>query len=738
MSLLKKLSGGLALGVILAQFPLWASADLPTYSLRAAAPDTPAIGTAVWGQRDLLGPDSEENSQFRTLLSQQFNSITPENDMKWELIHPEPTRYDFSGADAIVDFAAKHNQKVRGHTLLWHSQNPKWVTEASATWNCTDARDTLKEHIETVVGRYKGKIYEWDVANELFQDTWDDGGVKLRTAANPFLKACSDDPVSLIADAFRWAHAADPGAILFLNDYNAEGINEKTDSYYALAKELLAKQAPVHGFGAQAHLSLKYDYDESLPKNLQRFADLGLKVAITEADVRIPIADEALPTQAQIDEHAARHAKLLRACLEQPACTSFTVWGFSDSYSWVPGTFPGEGYANIFDDQWIPKAAYFKLLDELAYAKATRSGLQPETETLRKEAEPRLVIGTAIAGGGHHDQQPYKNPFYHSARYRTILASEFSSVTPENHLKWEFVHPKRGQFNFQPADDIVAFAERHGQQVRGHTLLWHSQNPKWLEEGGLTKQELRAELEQHVKTVVGRYRGRIHQWDVANEIFDGKGNLRLKENIWLRELGAEAIADAFRWAHEADPNAKLFFNDYGVEGINPKSDAYLELSKKLLAQGVPVHGFSAQAHFDMARPYPADMRENLARFDALGLETAFTEVDVRMKLPADGVPTPQQLKTQADYYGATLDACLAVSKCRSFTVWGFNDSYSWVPVFFQGTGAATVMDADYKRKPSYYELLSRLLKNKQPSSPASPSPKPSVKPKLPKTGVTTG
>ncbi|WP_150251834.1 endo-1,4-beta-xylanase [Nocardiopsis deserti] len=328
--------------------------------------------------------------------------------------------------------------------------------------------------------------------------------------------------------------------------------------------------------------------------------------------------------------------------------------------------------------------------------------------TLRWAAPDGLVIGTAVAGGGHHEDQDYPDPFTSDRQYRRILAREFSSVSPENQMKWEYIHPARGEYAFGTADRIVDFAERHGQDVRGHTLLWHSQNPGWLEEGDFTDEELREILHDHITTVVGRYEGRISQWDVANEIFDESGELRTEDNIWIRELGPGIIADAFRWAHEADPSAELYFNDYGVEDVNAKSDAYHALVQELLADGVPVHGFSAQVHLSMRYGFPSGLQENLQRFDDLGLGTALTEVDVRMAVPEDGEPTGEQLERQADYYGQALEACLGVEGCDSFTIWGFTDRYSWVPVFFEGEGAATVMDGDFDRKPAYFTLRSLL------------------------------
>lgn len=356
--------------------PLWAgtaaNAEPPGFShadkdtLRNQAPRDLAIGSAVWAQRDLLSYDPAAPTELQRVLGAQFSSVTPENDMKWDAIHPAPDVYDFASADALVAFAEANGQEVRGHTLLWHSQNPAWVTAASSTWTCDDARAVLEDHIRTVVGHFKGEIYEWDVANEIFQDNWDAGGVRLRTEANPFLRACADDPVALIGDAFRWAHEADPDAVLFLNDYNAEGINEKTDAYYDLAQRLLADGVPLSGFGAQGHLSLLYGFDTSIQANFERFAALGLKVAVTEADVRIPLRDgETGPTPAQVAEQAARYDAMLEACLNVPACSSFTVWGFPDANSWVPAVFPGEGWATIFEDDFSPKPAFDVMLASL-------------------------------------------------------------------------------------------------------------------------------------------------------------------------------------------------------------------------------------------------------------------------------------------------------------------------------------------------------------------------------------
>ena len=188
-----------------------------------------------------------------------------------------------------------------------------------------------------------------------------------------------------------------------------------------------------------------------------------------------------------------------------------------------------------------------------------------------------------------------------------------------------------------------------------------------------------------------RYKGRIYQWDVVNEVFEEDGSLR--NSIWLRELGPSYIEDAFRWAHAADPKAKLFLNDYNVEGVNAKSTAYYDLAKRLRAEGVPVQGFGIQGHLAIQYGFPGQVAENLARFEKLGMQTAFTEVDVRMILPVE----ESKLATQATYFRGLLDACLGARRCTSFTVWGFSDKYSWVPGVFAGQGAATLMDEEFGR-----------------------------------------
>ena len=327
---------------------------------------------------------------------------------------------------------------------------------------------------------------------------------------------------------------------------------------------------------------------------------------------------------------------------------------------------------------------------------ATASGADraaPEDAPLRTLARRAGIrIGTAVDMSALDDD----------ATYRRLVAREFNTVTAENVMKWGPLEPQRGVYDWAPADQLVDFARRNGQTVRGHTLVWHNQLPEWLTSGTFTPAELRQILRRHIFEVVGHFKGRIWHWDVANEVIDDDGELR--DSIFLRALGPGYIADAFRWAHQADPRARLYLNDYNNEGVNAKSDAYHALVRQLRREGVPVHGYGMQGHFATQYGFPGDVLQNMRRFEALGLETAFTEVDVRITLPVDAA----ELQAQAQGYNTLLQACLLARRCVSYTVCGFTDRYSWVPGVFPGEGAANLLDENYRPKPAYDTIRNTL------------------------------
>lgn len=310
-------------------------------SLSAANQRPLYFGTAVSG---VTSNPALADKSYTSWLGSQFTSVTPENQMKWGIVHPTPSRYDFSAADQVVAFAREHGQGVRGHTLLWHGGNPGWVKGLTS---CDDVRRAVKDHIATVVGRYRGIAYEWDVANEVLNE---DG--KPRDRENPFIRACG---MSIVSDAFRWAHEADPLAVLFLSDFDVEGLNAKSDAYYSLAQHLLADGVPLGGFASQTHLSIESPIAESFAANFARFGRLGLRTAITEADVRMPLAGP--PTAKQLTTQAEYYGSIARTCVNEPSCSSFTVWGFTDKYSWLSQA-SGEGAATLLTAEFATKPAY--------------------------------------------------------------------------------------------------------------------------------------------------------------------------------------------------------------------------------------------------------------------------------------------------------------------------------------------------------------------------------------------
>jgi endo-1,4-beta-xylanase len=315
---------------------------------------------------------------------------------------------------------------------------------------------------------------------------------------------------------------------------------------------------------------------------------------------------------------------------------------------------------------------------------------RPTTPTggLRDVAAPtgRYIGSAAMASSLRND-----------AAYTQISAREFDMLTPGNEMKWDATEPQRGQFRWTGADEVVAAARAANQRVRGHTLVWHSQLPAWVRDGTFTRDDLIAAMHTHIDNVAGRYRGQLSAWDVVNEPFEENGSRR--NSKFQQVIGDDYIALALRRARAADPNAKLYINDYNTDGTGAKSNAMYDLVRTLKQQGVPIDGVGFQGHLILGQ-LPGDVRQNLERFAALGVDVAFTEVDIRMQLPAD----PTKLAQQATDYRKVADACLAVPRCVGLTVWDFTDKYSWIPSVFAGQGAALPFDENLRPKPAYDAL----------------------------------
>ena len=329
------------------------------------------------------------------------------------------------------------------------------------------------------------------------------------------------------------------------------------------------------------------------------------------------------------------------------------------------------------------------------------------------QAESTLRELAAQNGGRHFGTAIAYSPLNSDAQYRNIAATQFSAITHENEMKWESLEPQRGQYNWSQADNIINFAKANNQIVRGHTLVWHSQLPSWLNNGGFSGSQLRSIMENHIEVVAGRYRGDVYAWDVVNEAFNEDGTLR--DSIWYRGMGRDYIAHAFRKAHEVDPDAKLYINDYNIEGINAKSNGLYNLVVDLLRDGVPIHGIGIQSHLIVGQ-VPSTFQQNIQRFADLGLDVAITELDIRMQMPAD----QYKLQQQARDYEAVVNACLAVTRCIGITVWGIDDERSWVPYTFPGEGAPLLYDGQYNRKPAWYAVYEALGGDSSGGGPGEP------------------
>lgn len=321
---------------------------------------------------------SEEDSLALPLIAKHFNSITPENQLKWQYVHPLPDKYDFAGADRYVEFGEKHHMQIIGHTLLWHNQTPSWVFE-DGKGNPTDRAtllSRLKDHIQTVVGRYKGRINGWDVVNEALNE---DGSLR----QSKWLKIIGED---YLAKAFEFAHEVDPVAELYYNDYALEN-EAKRNGAVKLIKDLQARGVKIKGIGLQGHNKLTWPTAQQQDLTISTFAKLGLRVNITELDVDVlpPISEAVGPritldesNQAQLNpyakvlpdevhrQQAKQYAALFGVYLKhRDVIDRVTFWGVTDGDTWL-NNWPVRGRTNyplLFDREGKTKPAFTAVIE---------------------------------------------------------------------------------------------------------------------------------------------------------------------------------------------------------------------------------------------------------------------------------------------------------------------------------------------------------------------------------------
>ena len=297
------------------------------------------VGTAV--QTGLLS-----NAQYNAVASREFNYLTAEYQMKWNVIEPSRGSRDFGPGDTIAAYAASQGMRLKGHTLIWHGATPSWVNALPAE----DLRSAVDQHIRAVLSHYRGQVHAWDVVNEAVADS----GTSLRDTV--FRQKLGD---RYIADAFRSAREADPSALLFYNDYGGEGTNAKADRIYALLQDLLASGVPIDGVGLQMHVSATgRPPDAAIAANMRRLAGLGLIVHISEMDVRLN--DAGGTDQVRLEVQRVAYHDVVRVCVMEPRCEAVTFWGFTDAHTWITGDRP-----LLFDAAYQPKPAYTGVLDAL-------------------------------------------------------------------------------------------------------------------------------------------------------------------------------------------------------------------------------------------------------------------------------------------------------------------------------------------------------------------------------------
>ncbi|OHB19618.1 MAG: hypothetical protein A2854_02800 [Parcubacteria group bacterium RIFCSPHIGHO2_01_FULL_56_18] len=353
----------------------------------------------------------------------------------------------------------------------------------------------------------------------------------------------------------------------------------------------------------------------------------------------------------------------------------------ADRNEWVLSALSVDGHAEI-----IPPPA-FQVPHDAPDALRTLVAIHPR----------KLRVGAAIAYGALLTDE----------EYRKIALGEFSMMTPENGMKPQFIHPQRDVYVFSEMDTLVDIALRNGILVHGHTLVYAKSNPEWMTKASKMARE--KIMVEHIATVAGHFKGRVAGWDVVNEPLSNKrapyhdGRRGIDDNIWYEAMGEQYIDRAFRAAREADPSAKLYLNDYGLERDGERWDALVALVKRLKNRGVPIDGVGFESHIYGDGDYsdPAMLRAHMRTLAALGLKVRISEVDV----------TGEDAKEQINQYVLALDACLRAPNCTSYTTWGVTDAYGSTtrsdryPLVY---GTSLLFDKDFKPKPAYAALQERL------------------------------
>ncbi|SEM93682.1 endo-1,4-beta-xylanase [Lihuaxuella thermophila] len=293
--------------------------------------------------------------------------------------------------------------------------------------------------------------------------------------------------------------------------------------------------------------------------------------------------------------------------------------------------------------------------------------------------------------------------FISERTYRQRVNQEFNMITIANELKFETIHSKPNQFDFSKADFLVDFAMEKQIHVRGQTLIQSEALPGWVTQGDHSKEEIKQMMKKHIQTIVSHYKGRVATWNVVSGAFNDDGSFR--DNFWLRTIGPEYIELAFRWAHEADPHALLFYDDHQMERWNAKSQTVYQMVSEFKKRSVPIHGIGIRIQTDSDQQFSSHaLSANMNRFSNLGMQVQIIDFDVKIK--NNNLPFKENLKKQAELYGIALKACLSSSHCTAFMMQGFTDKYTR-----QQESFPLIFDINYKPKPAYFTLMHILSQN---------------------------
>lgn len=325
-------------------------------SLRQAADQAKVlIGTAV-------RPSQLSEHAYASTLTREYNMIEAEDAMKWRTLRPDAASYDFRQGDEVVHFAQANQMKIRGHCLAWGRDNPDWLTQGR--FSSRQLQHLLRAHITRVMKHYSGQVFAWDVLNEALDEN---GNVRDSIWYNQPGIGLSEKGTAYIEQVLRWAHNADPSALLFYNEAEGEGLNRKSDAIYAMIKDFKRRGVPIDGVGLQMHLPALDADIPAITQNIARLTALGVQVHITELDVAVGLDSTGQPHREDLDRQADIYRGIVRACLATPGCTAIQTWGFTDKYSWIGSHSRGaRGAALPFDRSYQPKPAYRAVREELS------------------------------------------------------------------------------------------------------------------------------------------------------------------------------------------------------------------------------------------------------------------------------------------------------------------------------------------------------------------------------------